>query len=434
MTKLGKEFGYLEVHPDKPEDRRGDRSVLLLLHGLGGDIYDWRFPQVRDYHFEHTTPANRHDNNNWHPPVDVPFSNFSMADMKDDVRCWSGILRGLDHTVINYSQDGPNDVVEVPLAQFVDKIVPFIRDTVLQGQLQGKRVTVLCHSRGGILIRKYLADHPQDGQDWIERVITLCSPHGATMAPLAISRLADIANALAILTVPLVPAGPAIAVATYVLTTHVFDLYDVGAGQQQLLPGDPLFSQLALPADVPAIRFFTFGGSSVEFTDFYWWQYLPSSYVPNLSDFPDTRFDWTEIAIKIPVVSPMVNSIPDVLLFEEQHSGKGDVAVTVGNSRLVGATNVTLPINHAEALWDEELFSRVADILGTPLNTAAAIGCGVGIIANVSTRQFHDPSLENTNCQLDEILERRLFDTPAEAIAEGYDGCFWCKQGPGPNG
>ena len=434
MTKLGKEFGFLEVHPDNPPDRRADRDVILLLHGLGGDIYDWRYPQVRDYHFEHTTPSNRHSDNHFYPPVDIPFTNFSMADMKDDVRCWSGVLRGLGHTVINYSQDGPNDVVEVPLKQFVEKIVPYIRDTVLQDQLQGKRVTVLCHSRGGILIRKYLADHPADGQAWIERVITLCSPHGATMAPLAISHLADIANALAILTIPLVPAGPAIAVAMYVLTTHVFDMYEVAAGQQQLLPGDPLFTQLAVPADVPAIDFHTFGGSSVEFTNFYWWQYLPSSYVPNWSDFPDTRFDWTETAFEIPVASPMVDSIPDVLVYDEQQSGMGDVAVTVPNARLAGATNVTLPINHAEALWDEELFGLVADIIGTPLDGTAAIGCGVGIIANVGTRQFHDPSKENRNCQLNEIIDRRLFDTAAEAIAEGYDGCFWCKQGAGPNG
>ena len=80
-------------------------------------------------------------------------------------------MRGLGHTVIAYSQDGKNDVAEVPLQQLEELIIPYIRETVLQGPLAGKKVTVIAHSRGGILIRYYLARNPEAASEWIERVI-----------------------------------------------------------------------------------------------------------------------------------------------------------------------------------------------------------------------------------------------------------------------
>jgi hypothetical protein len=67
--------------------------------------------------------------------------------------------------------------------------------------------------------------------------------------------------------------------------------------------------------------------------------------------------------------------------------------------RLIGSTRETPPFNHAEALRDE---------------------------THASTRQFHDPTYENSNCQLREILEVEYFHTRNDAIVAGYDGCFRC--------
>ena len=366
MTLLGAEHGFLEVFPHQPDQRRADREVILLLHGTGGSKDDWRFPRHRDLHWDFNhAPANRHDDNNLLPPVDLnPLDAFSLSDLRTDIRCWTGVLTALGHTVINYSQDGKQSVVEVPLVQFAQRIVPFIRNEVLTGRLAGKRVIVLAHSRGGILARAYLHSFPDDGQQWMSQLITMCSPHQGTFAPRAKKRLADLLHAI-----------PGVGTPLNVLLNRLMLLEEPEAAVQ-LLPDDPLFDRLANPADVPAIRFLTIGGSSVRFTREYFWSYTPDSYVPNFADFPDIRFDWTRFAIEIPLVSPMFDSIPNAVVEDEQDDGRGDGLVSNQRSRLPGAPHESFPINHAEALWDEPLFSRIADLLGTPLSTAGEVVCG----------------------------------------------------------
>ena len=260
MTILGAEHGFLEVEPHTPQLRRADRRVVLLLHGLGGSKDDWRFPAGRGVHWDHRhPPPDRHSNNHLHPPLPwQTLPEFSLSAMRTDIRCWSGVLKALGHTVINYSQDGRGDVVEVPLAQLEGRIAPFIREDVLTDQLAGKRVVLLCHSRGGILARRYLREHA-DASEWIGRVITLCSPHQGTEAPRFPQRLAD---AAAVLSAGLTSGGSL--VADLVLRiTGLLDFF--GDGANQLLPDDPLFDRLADPADVPDIPFSTFGGTSVRY-------------------------------------------------------------------------------------------------------------------------------------------------------------------------
>lgn len=139
------------------------------------------------------------------------------------------------------------------------------------------------------------------------------------------------------------------------------------------------------------------------------------------------RFDWTEEASELPIISPLLDSVPDGLLFEEQVEGRGDSCVTVRSSHLAGASHETLPFNHAEGLWDEGLFDRIGQILGTPVRNVTAVGCGAGIIGNDASHEFHDLARRSANCQINEILRVVLFDTPAEARNSGFDACGWCQ-------
>jgi pimeloyl-ACP methyl ester carboxylesterase len=375
MTLLGAEHGFLEVEPHIPTERRADRDVVLLLHGLGGTKDEWRFPQWRDKHWDHTRPpANRDAGSHFGPPV-APWDvvpELGLSDLGTDVRCWSGILKALGHTVISYSQDGNQSTVDVPLRQFEDRIVPFLRDEVLTGDLAGKRVVVLCHSRGGILVRAYLHRHPDEGSQWISRVLTLCSPHAGTLAPGAKERLADDVTLLG-----QAVGGPfGLHVLLGRVVAEILGWLDDTPGARQLRPEDPIFNELAVPGDVPDIEFRTFGGTSVTYARIYAWHYTPSSYVPNLLDFPDVRFDWTLFPIEIGPVSPMLDALPDALLEAEQDQDRGDGLVADDRARLPGARHESVPVNHAEALWDEDLFARVADLLGTPIADAGPVLCG----------------------------------------------------------
>jgi hypothetical protein len=396
MTLLGADHGFLEVEPHDPADRRTDREVVLCLHGLGGSKADWSFPAWRSYHWDvDNDRAERESDNHLLPPLN-PWDHlpeFSLSDLRTDVRCWTGILTALGHTVINYSQDGPQKRVEVPLAQFEDRIVPFIREQVLSGPLAGKGVVVLCHSRGGILARAYLWRHLLEAGEWIKHVITLCSPHQGTLAPRAKQRLVDAASALGLFPFP--PLVSAV--------SRITGLLDESPGADQLLPDDPVFDQLALPAEVADIDFTTFGGTSVRYARVYSWHFTPDSYIPG--DFPDVRFDWTTVPIEVPIASPVLDSLPDAVVEDEQDGGEGDGLVADDRARLPGAPHHSLPINHAEALWDEGLFARVAELLGTPLSGDEVVECVRGFIGNRRSLELPDPSRKRRNCQLDEIIE-----------------------------
>jgi pimeloyl-ACP methyl ester carboxylesterase len=448
MTLLGAEHGHLEVEPHLPEERRSDRDVILLMHGTGGNKQEWSFPDWRglNYDDEHR-PRDRHSDHRSHPPLN-PLPDFSLSDKKD-VRCWRSILLALGHTIISYSQDGPDDRIEVALGQLEDLIVPFIRDDVLTGELAGKRVVVIGHSRGGILTRLYLSRHLDEASEWISRVITLCSPHGATNAPHAARRLRDVIEQRLLGGIP---------VLARILVPPLARLPLIGAdveptdAQAQLVPGDPLFDELSQPDDTPEIRFDTFGGSSVRLSRVYIWSWDPTSYIPrwdipSLDDpipNPVPHFDWTRVAAEIPVISPILESIdplldlhPDNEIFEEQRAGRGDICVTLDSAQLQGVAHRSLPIHHGQAFFDEPLFAEVADLLGTPLGEIVTEECTSGYIGNTRTLELHDPSREHPNCQLDEIVFRWPFSLPEEALGSGYDGCAYCmpeEHHPEPDG
>ncbi len=130
MSSPSIENGFFVVDPPRPEDRRADREVVLLLHGRG-ETSEWRYPQWRGNHWDYAhPPTDRHDDNNLGPPnlvlrlvtdlpsdltellADLSGADFSLSDLREDVRCWTG-LRTLGHTVVSYSQRGPQEKVAV---------------------------------------------------------------------------------------------------------------------------------------------------------------------------------------------------------------------------------------------------------------------------------------------------------------------------------
>jgi hypothetical protein len=118
--------------------------------------------------------------------------------------------------------------------------------------------------------------------------------------------------------------------------------------------------------------------------------------------------------------------LPDPVVDDEQDEGEGDGLVADDRARLPDAPHRSLPINHAEALWDEGLFAEVAALLGTPLNGDETVECVRGFVGNRRSREVHDPSRRRRNCQLDEIVEPWPFKRAEEAFDAGYDGCAYC--------
>jgi hypothetical protein len=197
--------------------------------------------------------------------------------------------------------------------------------------------------------------------------------------------------------------------------------------QAQLLPGDPLFAELSDPSDTPAIEFHTVGDTSVTLTRIYSWHWAPGSLIPRW-DFPNPvpLFDWTKVAVEVPGISPMLDQIPDAAVFPEQRDGEGDICVALPNARLAGVPHRSLPINHGQALFDDDLFAHVGNLLGTPIRNIDVPTCNRGFIGNLRTRELHDLAHETRQCQVDEIIHRWPFDTFEAAFAKGCDGCAYC--------
>lgn len=67
----------------------------------------------------------------------------------------------------------------------------------------------------------------------------------------------------------------------------------------------------------------------------------------------------------------------------------------------------------------------------------------MAFLANLNTREFHDLSVGNANCQIGEIGRSKQYDTMAAALNAGFDPCDYClpqvlaariKQNPSPVG
>src|SRR5437867_5104844 len=105
------------VWPSNPADRSQDREVVLLLHGIGGNVQDWTDPAANyPYNFNHQSqPANKSYGTHYYPPWDW-LPEFGISD-KMSVGNWKDFLLSVGHTVIAYSQAGPQDRLDVAVKE-----------------------------------------------------------------------------------------------------------------------------------------------------------------------------------------------------------------------------------------------------------------------------------------------------------------------------
>jgi hypothetical protein len=92
------------------------------------------------------------------------------------------------------------------------------------------------------------------------------------------------------------------------------------------------------------------------------WVYTLDSALPQWRSPP---YDHARIETEVPIVSPLADSLPNVI--EELTEGLGDLLTADSRTRLSFATHRTNPINHAEALWDPILQAQVLKILGVDI-------------------------------------------------------------------
>jgi hypothetical protein len=324
-----------------------DKPVVLLLHGNSGAQSDMASPGASPgSNYDYRAPFPPPQDVGWHPYPGIGIWSFELDGTKDVVG-WQSVLTERGYATVTYSQVEPRGL----LARPVRELDGLVREVVARSP--STRIAFLAHSRGGLLVRRYLKDHRDDpllvGR--VTDVVTLHSPHqGSHLGNLALEL-----NALAITCRE--QFGPVIDGILGPLVAEVN-----AASYEELSVGSAFLADLAtgeLP--FPGARYRTFGGTSPLYTRVLWWLFAADSLVPHFAWPP---FHWTIAKGEVPYGSPLLDALPD--LAPELADGMGDGLVADLSARLPFAAHTTLPLNHAEALWDPGLQQRVLAVLAPP--------------------------------------------------------------------
>jgi pimeloyl-ACP methyl ester carboxylesterase len=364
--------------------------VVILMHGLGGERNDWTNPfQERNWPYDHRRAPEAMDMGmHKGPPVGkLPGiqtayflsprlgSNSNGRDGSDD-RSWWNALSKAGFAVVTYSQTPQlmMPLTKGPVAEFKRFMEALQRDVLSDAALRSRPVVLLGHSRGGLISRAYLGDPEvkadNDGRfPRVRGLITLSSPHlGSQMALLddkLVGFLQRIQDKL-----PGLPSD----VGTQIINTLKAKVSAfVGPYGNEIEPGSPLFR--AMEAQEPVregIRFVSVGGTSPRFLRIYLWSYTPDSLIPRKSADSKLEFHWKATPIEAKIASPIPDGLPLKLLgleLEEVLPGKGD-GLTADKLCHFPATfreeeHLSVPLSHAEELWDADLQMRVIARLKT---------------------------------------------------------------------
>lgn len=352
----------------------GDASkpVVVLLHGLqgnhcdfitgGGDRYDFKspLPQLKDLGW-------------FWVPVVVPSLAPAVNNLPWPVEFdpllppngWVHFLQQNGFSAVTYDQvdntgllatsDNPA-LAGPPVYQLDGVLSDLIKKGLAASGLPAKaNLVFLADSRGSLLVRKYLKDHAKDPmlKGRIQRVVTLGGPHqGSLLANAGIS----LKNAVAVLElvvgkVPLI--DDALAWVEQTLTVPAWTELAVGSAfLADLANGEQPF---------PGAVYHTFGGTSVTTKRLRWWWYVSG----NAPSFHLPPFDYQIVCLEVPGFSPWFDcfNIP----IDELTPGKGDAVVANANAHLSYSVSLSMPVSHAQWLFDSTVWQEVLSILLSPL-------------------------------------------------------------------
>lgn len=366
------------------------KPVVVLLHGLGGDRNDWMNPfQDRNWPYDHKRRPEKVDMGvHSSPPVArLPgietryflsprlMGNNRGADGSDD-RSWWHALVTAGFPVFTYSQV-PELMVPFdrgPVAQFKRFMEGLQRDVLVDPACRSRQVVILGHSRGGLIGRAYLGD-PEVKADRsgrfpaVKGLITLSSPHQGSHMALLDDRIISFLTRIEKV-VPRLPND----VGHEVINTLKKKIDDyVGAYGDEIEPGSLLFRSLEAQEPIRAgVRCISVGGTSPRFFRLYLWVFTADSMVPRKSADGKLQFHWQARPVEARGVSPIPDGLPLKLLgmdLDEIMPGRGDGLTADKRCQFPPSfhaeEHLSLPLSHAEELWDPKLQARIIKRLDT---------------------------------------------------------------------
>ncbi|NWF99300.1 MAG: hypothetical protein HXY52_10280 [Nitrospirae bacterium] len=278
----------------------GDKSkyAIVLVHGLGMDKNIWFDPsksRILGGMF----------------PLKILLKKYpSFKTIFHD-------LKKYNYPLITWSQRNP--------AGEIDKVVKELNEIMsIASNMTEKGIIIICHSRGGLIARKYLMNSVAP----VKALITISTPHKGS----SLARVSKYLSPVVSLFLQFIPEGRRNSTKSAVGKIMQF----LGSkALKELLPDSKFFQSLK-DFPVGGVNYFSIGGST-----------------PTL--FKLSRISFPDILEKI---------IPAGLCPDEFRIDKGDGLVTVESSKLLWAqAHVNFPCNHVSILFDKQVRNYIMKII-----------------------------------------------------------------------
>jgi len=369
------------------------KTVVILLHGLGGDRNDWMNPfQDRNWPYDHQHDPDERDMgvHDGPPLLKLPGietqyflsarfqSNAQGADGSDDRSWWHALVRA-GFPVFTYSQV-PELMVPLskgPVGQFKKFMETLQQDVLADPAYKSRPVVILGHSRGGLIGRAYLGDpevktDPAQGRGrfpTVQGLITLSSPHQGSNMALMDDKIIGFLNKIQ-KAVPTLPNDMGNQVISS-LKAKV-DAY-VGAYGDEIEPGSPMFRVMEAQEPIrEGVRCISVAGTLPRFFRIYLWTFTPDSLMPKKSASGKMEFRWKAKAVEAKGASPFPDGLPLKVLgmdLDEIMPGRGDGLTADKRCQFPPSFRVeehlSFPLSHAEELWDPKLQAAIIQRLNT---------------------------------------------------------------------
>jgi len=175
--------------------------LVVLLHGLSGKEAHMTMPlsdpTIGGVAYDRTVGFTPVAEGGWHlhPPF-IPVTGFEIDPLRTSVTSWGQALNRAGFPTLSYTQVQPSGALAPNLAQLI-RIAGDILSNPAHPELAGMRLAFVAHSRGGILLRLFLAGAAANPA-FLSRIVaavTLHSPHlGSGLANAAVTVDAAVAR------------------------------------------------------------------------------------------------------------------------------------------------------------------------------------------------------------------------------------------------
>jgi len=311
------------------------KPLVILIHGLGMDQNIWTDPcsaRILGGALPITVllsekPAQR----------DKVSSRITPGDRPDpkNLRTIFHDLRDRGFPAITWSQQRPAGSVDSAVAELAE-VMDHARN-IHKGD-----IILACHSRGGLIARKYLANKKSN----VSALITICTPHRGS----SIAKLASYISPLVRIMAPFISDNTNSSTLKKAVA-RVTDFIKSNA-VKELLPASDFFQTLS-DKRKEGMCYLTLGGTDPSLFGFYRWKEKTAGGKKLLC--PEEALIFPGILEKI---------IPSLLFPAELRKGLGDGLVTAESSRLAWADeHHDFPLNHAQMLYDKRVRETIISFI-----------------------------------------------------------------------